>query len=286
MKKTDEDKHALLLRNSQVSMEDGTATSFTRDDSLSAKLADSVKEAEKDFDIALLSLAMVEGHAKEQVISGLPYIRSQVSLALKKVLEKMEKEWEGKEEKLGSTNFALRVVNLKIVLAEYRNILERINITVANYTGRGIAEFKGLINIAKEEGLDFTHELLASLEEKDVAEVTQGRGKSSNSIVKGSNKDDEVDAIKPKPPKSPKPPKPPKPPKSPKPPKPPKPPKLLKDATEESKELKNSTNPLVLKSSKTNEEEVEMVDIKPMSNSNDDDDNDLQVNEQSLDKNI
>lgn len=86
MKKSNEQKQSLLLRNSQASFEDGTATSFTRDASLSQKLATSVITAEKDFDSALLSLAMVEGRAKGQVIAELPYIRSQITLALKKEL--------------------------------------------------------------------------------------------------------------------------------------------------------------------------------------------------------
>ncbi|GMH79835.1 hypothetical protein TrLO_g11824 [Triparma laevis f. longispina] len=56
IKKTKEEKQFLL--KSQSSVEDGRATSFSRAESVSEKLADSVKEAEADFDGILVSLAM------------------------------------------------------------------------------------------------------------------------------------------------------------------------------------------------------------------------------------
>ena len=98
MKKTGKYKQA-LIKSQTEDFEDGRTTSMSRAESISEKLAGSVKEAEVDFDNMLVSLAMVGEKGKEQVAAELPFIRSQVVLALRKELEKTEKGWKGKEEK-------------------------------------------------------------------------------------------------------------------------------------------------------------------------------------------
>ncbi|GMH85930.1 hypothetical protein TL16_g10384 [Triparma laevis f. inornata] len=80
------------------SVEDGRTTSFSRAESISEKLAVSVKEAEVDSNGTLVSLAMVGEKGKKELIAELPFIRSQFTLALEKELEKAEKEWKGKGE--------------------------------------------------------------------------------------------------------------------------------------------------------------------------------------------
>ncbi|GMH51060.1 hypothetical protein TrLO_g3552 [Triparma laevis f. longispina] len=97
---------------------------------------------------------------KEVVTAELPFYRSQVALALKKELEKTEKEWEGKEVggevsaevTMGEHRNILdrkgKESDLKIVFAEYRALLDRVNVAVSNHTGKALAELEGLEDIA------------------------------------------------------------------------------------------------------------------------------------------
>ncbi|GMH69583.1 hypothetical protein TL16_g05195 [Triparma laevis f. inornata] len=173
MKKTGKDKQA-LIKSQTEEFEDGRTTSMSRAESISEKLAGSVKEAEVDFDNMLVSLAMVGEKGKEQVAAELPFIRPQVVLALRKELEKTEKGWKGKEEKeIGEVNFGVRTVDLKIVLGEYRDLLERVNVAVSNYTGKSISELEGLEDIAKGNGFEFCLKILAGVE----ASASMGGGK-------------------------------------------------------------------------------------------------------------
>ncbi|GMI01261.1 hypothetical protein TrLO_g9528 [Triparma laevis f. longispina] len=96
-----------------ISTEDGTVTSFTRADSVSAKLADSVKGVEQDFNAVLLSLPNLEGSMKDRFVAELLFTRSQVAFALKKELESLERKWRGK--KIGDKDES----DLKIILTEY-----------------------------------------------------------------------------------------------------------------------------------------------------------------------
>lgn len=88
-------------------------TSFTRADSVSAKLADSVKGVEQDFDAVLLSLANLEGSMKDRFVAELLFTRSQAAFALKKELESLERKWRGKE--IGDKDES----DMKIILTEY-----------------------------------------------------------------------------------------------------------------------------------------------------------------------
>ncbi|GMH96245.1 hypothetical protein TrVE_jg6460 [Triparma verrucosa] len=153
MKRTNKEKQALIER-SQSSAEEGGVTSFSRGSDIAEKLAKSVKDAELDFDGMLVTLAVLEGRRKEEVIAELPFYRSHVALALKMELLKTEKDREVKE--LGG--------DLKVTLTEYRNLLGRVNAAVAIHTGREISDFKGLEDIAKDNKLEFCQKTIASLE--------------------------------------------------------------------------------------------------------------------------
>ncbi|GMH60949.1 hypothetical protein TL16_g03156 [Triparma laevis f. inornata] len=79
---------------------------------------------------------------------------------LKKELEKVEKKWQGEE--IGGEDES----NLKIVFGEYRALLDRMNAAISNHTGKALAEFEGLGEIAKNKELGFCKKILASIEKE------------------------------------------------------------------------------------------------------------------------
>ncbi|GMH88492.1 hypothetical protein TrVE_jg6970 [Triparma verrucosa] len=152
MKRTEQVK-AELIESEPTINKDGMTTSLTRDYSISLKLADPVKEAEKDFDEVIGFIARTEGKFKAKIVAEMGLIRSQVVVAIKTELREAQKIWRRKEkEKEITSNYE---DDLKLIFTEYKNMLDRINVDFSEHTKKPIAELDDFTAIAKQGRFDY-----------------------------------------------------------------------------------------------------------------------------------
>jgi hypothetical protein len=152
MKRTEQVK-ADLIESEPTINKDGMTTSLTRDHSISLKLADPVKEAEKDFDEVIGFIARTEGKFKAKIVAEMGLIRSQVVVAIKTELREAQKIWRRKEkEKEITSNYE---DDLKLIFTEYKNMLDRVNVDFSEHTKRPIAELDDFTAIAKQGRFDY-----------------------------------------------------------------------------------------------------------------------------------
>ncbi|GMH77196.1 hypothetical protein TrST_g6533 [Triparma strigata] len=156
VKRTAEVKAALIIESASTN-KDGMTTSLTRDDSISLKLAKSVKEGEEDFDEVIGFIARTEGKFKAKVVAEMGLIRSQVVVAIENELKNAHKRW--KKEQNVKENTSNDDESLRIIFTEYKNMLDRVNADFSEHTKQPISELDDFAAIAKRGRFDFLDKL-------------------------------------------------------------------------------------------------------------------------------